>query len=412
MLNFFTCAVVTASTLFSLASALPNISVKGSKLFANGQQFYIKGFAYQGTPQDPLVDGNQCQTDADAMKTFGTNSIRVYHVDPTANHDECMSIFDKAGIYVWLDLDTFTTQIEQTGPTWNQEQFYAFATVMDVFASYDNLAGFWIGNEVITTNTGSPAAPYIKAAVADIKAYMAGKKYRQIPIGYSAADIEQLRPALQNYLICGDESTAIDFYGINSYEWCGDATYETSGYSNLEEMAQNYSVPIFFSETGCIVSRPRTFGDQAAIFGPNMVDTFSGSIIYEWVEEANDYGIVSYASGDAKGTPNPIQPDYDNLMGQWKAINPTGVAESDYTPHLSSSSSEPSSSTSSSSSSSSSSLSSSSATDNALANAQSGTPTGSAPTSSSTSHQSAGERVMASRFAAAAVAIAVLALVL
>lgn len=43
MLNFFTCAVVTASTLFSLASALPNISVKGSKLFANGQQFYIKG---------------------------------------------------------------------------------------------------------------------------------------------------------------------------------------------------------------------------------------------------------------------------------------------------------------------------------------------------------------------------------
>ncbi|KAH8801744.1 Glucanosyltransferase, partial [Xylogone sp. PMI_703] len=335
MRNFFTRAVVTASTLVSFANALPTISVKGSKLFANGQQFFIKGFAYQGTPDDPLVDANQCKIDAAAMKTFGTNSIRVYHVDPTANHDDCMSIFEDAGIYIWLDLDTFTTQIEQTGPQWTKEQFYAFATVMDIFSSYSNLAGFWIGNEVITSNTGSPAAPYIKAAVTDIKAYMAAKKYRTFPIGYSAADIAELRPALQNYLVCGGEETAIDFYGINSYEWCGDSSYETSGYANLEAQAANYSVPIFFSETGCIVARPRLFTDQAAIFGPNMVDTFSGSIIYEWVEEVNDYGVVSYPGGGAKGTPTPIQPDYDNLMKQWKAINPAGVKEADYKPQFS-----------------------------------------------------------------------------
>jgi hypothetical protein len=31
------------------------------------------------------------------MKTLGTNSIRVYHVLPEENHDECMKAFADAG---------------------------------------------------------------------------------------------------------------------------------------------------------------------------------------------------------------------------------------------------------------------------------------------------------------------------
>lgn len=45
------------------------------------------------------------------MKTLGTNAIRIYHVDPSANHDGCMSAFDKAGIYTLIDLDTFDSYI-------------------------------------------------------------------------------------------------------------------------------------------------------------------------------------------------------------------------------------------------------------------------------------------------------------
>ena len=134
------------------------------------------------------------------MQSIGSNSIRVYHVSPYVNHDGCMKAFSNAGIYVWLDLDTFNTTIEQTDPAWTQKQFFAFTDVMDAFHQYDNLGGFWIGNEVINTAAGSPAAPYVKAAVADMKSYMSTKNYRQIPIGYSAADIAELRPMLQNYL--------------------------------------------------------------------------------------------------------------------------------------------------------------------------------------------------------------------
>jgi len=50
-------------------------------------------------------------------------------------------------------------------------------------------------------------APYIKAAVRDMKAYSASKKYRSIPIGYSHADISSLRPTFQDYLACGNNAS-------------------------------------------------------------------------------------------------------------------------------------------------------------------------------------------------------------
>lgn len=354
MLAIFTLVLLALSLLTSTVSAIPIISVKGAKLFANGQQFFIKGIrsrdpllgskhlltlpgvAYQGTPSDPLTDVAQCNADATLMSTLGTNSIRVYHVSPYADHSGCMSVFASHGIYVWLDLDTFNTTIEQSAPTWTTTQFYSFTQVLDAFINYSNLAGLWVGNEIINTAAGSPAAPYIKAAIADIKAYLTLKSYRPIPIGYSAADIAALRPALQNYLACSASPLQnIDFFGLNSYEWCGDSSYTASGYANLQAMAANYSIPIFFSETGCNVARPRSFADQAAVFGPDMSGTWSGAVVYEWVQEVNDYGLVSYPGGGVSGVPAPIEPDFENLAGQWKTLSPSGVAEAEYTPSLS-----------------------------------------------------------------------------
>ena len=205
---------------------------------------------------------------------------------------------------------------------------------MDAFAGYDNTGGFFIGNEVIFTNTESSAAPYIKGATRDMKSYRDSKGYRPIPVGYAAADIAELRPQLQNYLVCGgDSKAAIDFFGLNSYEWCGTVDYNTSGYSNLQAMANGYPAPIFFSETGCNVPPQRTFADQAAIFGPDMVNTWSGAMIYEWMQEQNVYGLISYGGTAADpvraGTPTPIVPDFNNLKSAWE-ISPNGVKLSDY----------------------------------------------------------------------------------
>ena len=73
----------------------------------------IPGVAYQLTDQDPLTDTDQCKLDANLMAELGANTIRVYHVDPTADHDGCMSAFANAGIYLFVDLDTFDTQFNQ-----------------------------------------------------------------------------------------------------------------------------------------------------------------------------------------------------------------------------------------------------------------------------------------------------------
>lgn len=83
---------------------------------------------------------------------------------------------------------------------------------MDAFHDYDNLLGLFVGNEIIAINNQSLAAPFIKSASRDLKAYRDAKGYRKIPVGYSATDIAELRPYLQDYLTCGGNSSEnIDF---------------------------------------------------------------------------------------------------------------------------------------------------------------------------------------------------------
>ncbi len=320
------------------------------------------GVAYQLTNDDPLVDTDQCALDAKLMADLGANTIRVYHVDPTANHDGCMKAFADVGIYLFLDLDTDNTAFQQAEPYWNQTQSTAFEAVLDTFQSYDNLAGVFVANEALTFLNGSDLAPFIKAAIRDVKTYRQSKNYRDIPVGYSGADIPALRPMLQDYLACGpDPSQAADFFSLNVYEWCGKSSFDGSGYNQLVANASNLQIPIFITETGCNKPEPRYFDDMDSILGKDMDNSWSGAIVYEWIEEMNNYGmcertpfaihdhansaqgLISYGpttNSDnptaldgfpRSGTPSPVSPDYSNLKSHWATLNPTGVSLSAYT---------------------------------------------------------------------------------
>lgn len=148
---------------------------------------------------------------------------------------------------------------------------------------------------------------------------------------------------LQNYLSCGDDpAQAADFYSLNVYEWCGSNSFDGSGYDKLVVNATGLQVPIFISETGCRAPKPRLFQDQDSVFGKDMDSSWSGAIIYEWIEEANDYGLISYGpttNSDnptaldgfpRSGTPSPVSPDYSNLKAHWATLHPTGVVLSEY----------------------------------------------------------------------------------
>ncbi|KIX03153.1 uncharacterized protein Z518_06704 [Rhinocladiella mackenziei CBS 650.93] len=326
--------LVAFAALCATVDAIPTISAVG--------------IAYQLTEDDPLVNTTQCQLDAALMQQLGANAIRVYHVDASADHRGCMNAFAAAGIYVFVDMDSFKTYIRYgTESSWTAHKSASYRAVMDNFQQYDNTAGLFVGNEVLNVLADAQAAPFLLSAAVDLKTYRDTKGYRKIPVGYSATDTAVLRPMLQNYLVCRPNVTErLDFYALNSYEWCGSTpTYRSSGYVGLQADAENYPVPIFFSEDGCNTVPPRTFNDQAAIFGPDMVDTWSGAMIYEWIQEMNQYGLVSYGpplgsdvnQGSSiiqgftrQGTPTPVQPDFSNLSEQWKTLNPTGVQSAEY----------------------------------------------------------------------------------
>lgn len=96
----------------------------------------------------------------------------------------------------------------------------------------------------------SGSAPYLLTAAADLRSYAKSKGYRSIPIGYSATDTGAL-PMLADYFACRpNASERLDFYGLNSYRWCGDSSFHVSGYDVLLNQTADYSLPIFFTEVG------------------------------------------------------------------------------------------------------------------------------------------------------------------
>lgn len=173
-------------------------------------------------------------------------------------------------------------------------------------------------------------APYVKAAARDMKAFRDARQYRKIPIGYSAADVKALRVTTGDYLSCGNTADTIDIYGMNLYSWCGNSSVYTAGYDTLYEDFQHSNIPVLFSETGCNTVE-RDFSDVGTMLGTVFPATFSGAIVYEWEEEANDYGIVNYTRSDGKGYPTTLS-DYNALKTVLANVSPVGTSISAYTP--------------------------------------------------------------------------------
>jgi len=69
-------------------------------------------------------------------------------------------------------------------------------------------------------SNGTQAAPFVKAAARDIKAYLKSKN-SSVLVGYAAINgADNFKLPLANYLSCdlsgsNSEATAIDIYGLN-----------------------------------------------------------------------------------------------------------------------------------------------------------------------------------------------------
>jgi hypothetical protein len=186
----------------------------------------------------------------------------------------------------------------------------------------DNLLLFFSGNEVINARNNTNAAPYIKAVTRDMKRYIGAQADRPIPVGYSAADVEENIYEQAVYFSCGDDDNArSDFFAFNDYAWCDPSNFMQSGWNRKVELYSNYSLPIFLSEFGCITNR-RDWNEIEALMSDNMTAVYSGGLAYEFTIEPNGYGIVELGANGAQ--PND---DFDRLAAQFAAHpSPSGMA--------------------------------------------------------------------------------------
>ncbi|KAK0356644.1 1,3-beta-glucanosyltransferase [Friedmanniomyces endolithicus] len=143
--------------------------------FAGDNRFYIRGVDYQpggsSGAADPIANVAGCTRDIVEFKKLGINTVRVYTVDNTANHDQCMAALAAAGIYLALDVNTphYAINRADPAPSYNSEYLQSVFATIDAFAKYDNTLLFFSGNEVINDDNTTNCAPYVKAVTRDMK---------------------------------------------------------------------------------------------------------------------------------------------------------------------------------------------------------------------------------------------------
>ncbi|KAJ7481363.1 Glucanosyltransferase [Mycena galericulata] len=219
---------LAASALLGLvtsADAISRITKTGRYLYSDdGSRLYLKGITYQGSVSDNLADSAGCARDLPNLQHLGANAIRVYSVDSSLNHDAFSapppsSSFTLKELSIDLSLP-LNGSIDTVEPAWSTNLLDQYITTINVFSKYDNVLAYNVGNEVVN-ETFSTAAPYVKAAARDVRAYLSSISSPAL-VGYAATDGDVTAiSALAEYLSCipsGKNSggTSIDIFGLNN----------------------------------------------------------------------------------------------------------------------------------------------------------------------------------------------------
>ncbi|KAL2837117.1 Glucanosyltransferase-domain-containing protein [Aspergillus pseudoustus] len=304
--------------------------IKGTKFFhsSNGTQFYAKGILYDEftgakaglSEVDFLSIRSACERDIPIFQQLSLNAVGLYTVDAYADHDYCIGLLRDAGIYVVVFLNAVNAaSTDVDDPSWNTDEFAEKIAIVDALAGYDNVMAFMVYEDLSAADAG-----YSKAKVRDIKAYIAAREYRAIPVGYGM----WLNPSSEENLFftCGSEDESADFFALQTNNWCG-TTLEENQWDLYLDHFNNYSAPVIMAEYGCTGNEAGvTPGlEVGLLYGDDMAEVFSGGLLYTYA--GGSYGLVNVSNQEVdKGT------QFSRYSSQFAHASPTSINSDSYTP--------------------------------------------------------------------------------
>lgn len=133
------------------------------------------------------------------------------------------------------------------------------------------------------------------------------------------ADIDTNRFQMAEYMNCGTEDERSDFFAFNDYSWCDPSSFTQSGWSQKVKLFTGYGLPLFLSEYGCNTNK-RQFQEVSSLYSTQMTSVYSGGLVYEYSNEASNYGLVT-----VNGNSVTERPDYTALKSAYaKTPNASG----------------------------------------------------------------------------------------
>ncbi|KAJ8117361.1 hypothetical protein OPT61_g1428 [Boeremia exigua] len=252
-------------------------------------------------------------------------------IDDTKRRGQAMKLLEDAGIYVFTSVSTRFNTINRMDPysSYHSTAMREFFQSVDAMAPYPNTLGILAGVGIVNSKSTEKAVPVIKAVVRDLKRYMGLQNaiggQRILPVGYSAATVEQLDTTSLDYLSLGDPASSIDFWTCNCYSWAGQSNMQVSGYEALTARLQNAALPVFMSEYGTNIPNPRLFQETAALYSLQMSRVFSGGCAYEFWQGPNNYGMVELVDQEQDRTTSASERRREGALA--RSDNPMKTAE-------------------------------------------------------------------------------------